>query len=79
MFSVIPHPNKSPTSYQKTHTWSAMRLNWRNSIGVSLGSGVSSVTPALKGTSPVTGFDVAVAGTGLSELDEAIVVGTGEA
>jgi hypothetical protein len=45
-----------------------------------LGSGVSSVTPALKGTSPVTGFDVAVAGgTGSSELDEAIVVGTREA
>lgn len=57
--------------------WSAIRLNWRNSIGVSFGSGFSSVTLALKGTSPVTGLDVAVAGTGSVESDKAILVGDG--
>lgn len=48
-------------------------------MGVSLGSGFSSVTPALKGTSPVTGFEVAVAGMGSSELGDTIVAGTGAA
>ena len=57
--------------------WSAIRLNWRNSIGVSFGSGFSSVTPALKGTCPVTGLDVAVAGTGSTESDDAILIGDG--
>jgi hypothetical protein len=57
--------------------WSAIRLNWRNSTGVSFGSGFCSVTPALRGIYPVTGLDVAVAGIGSVESDDAILVGDG--